>query len=202
MNTIRHDQVFPLIFLLLCILGLTSRIDAQDGCPVGATAICNDGTISYSAHHRGTCSHHGGVAEWCNGSPSPKPRSEGQRPAAGYATPYNSSPPSGGASGYSTSTGNNGAQTYQTSLSVNDATASQPAAAQTSVGAAADTGQGDPNKQVANTGQRDPNKQVANTGQGDPNKQVANTGGSPLLVSLAGLLILTVGLGARSKLRN
>lgn len=30
----------------------------------GATALCNDGTLSYSAHHQGTCSHHGGVAIW------------------------------------------------------------------------------------------------------------------------------------------
>ncbi|WP_416405484.1 GmrSD restriction endonuclease domain-containing protein [Arthrobacter sp. LFS091] len=30
----------------------------------GATALCNDGTLSYSATHRGTCSHHGGVAVW------------------------------------------------------------------------------------------------------------------------------------------
>ncbi|MFZ4894972.1 GmrSD restriction endonuclease domain-containing protein [Plantibacter sp. Mn2098] len=30
----------------------------------GATALCNDGTLSYSAHRRGTCSHHGGVAIW------------------------------------------------------------------------------------------------------------------------------------------
>jgi hypothetical protein len=30
----------------------------------GATALCNDGTLSYSAHHRGTCSHHHGVAVW------------------------------------------------------------------------------------------------------------------------------------------
>jgi hypothetical protein len=32
--------------------------------PSGATAICRDGTYSYSAHRRGTCSHHGGVAQW------------------------------------------------------------------------------------------------------------------------------------------
>jgi Protein of unknown function (DUF3761) len=31
----------------------------------GATAICSDGTLSFSAHRSGTCSHHGGVAEWC-----------------------------------------------------------------------------------------------------------------------------------------
>jgi hypothetical protein len=30
----------------------------------GATARCGDGSLSYSAHRRGTCSHHGGVAEW------------------------------------------------------------------------------------------------------------------------------------------
>jgi hypothetical protein len=28
------------------------------------TARCRDGTYSYSAHRRGTCSHHGGVAQW------------------------------------------------------------------------------------------------------------------------------------------
>jgi hypothetical protein len=28
------------------------------------TAICGDGTRSFSHSHRGTCSHHGGVAEW------------------------------------------------------------------------------------------------------------------------------------------
>lgn len=32
--------------------------------PAGASAICRDGTPSYSAHRSGTCSHHGGVAEW------------------------------------------------------------------------------------------------------------------------------------------
>lgn len=32
--------------------------------PAGASAICNDGTYSYSANRRGTCSHHGGVAQW------------------------------------------------------------------------------------------------------------------------------------------
>jgi hypothetical protein len=30
----------------------------------GPTALCRDGTLSYSAHHQGTCSHHGGVAVW------------------------------------------------------------------------------------------------------------------------------------------
>jgi hypothetical protein len=34
----------------------------------GATAKCKDGTYSKSAHHSGTCSKHGGVAEWLDGS--------------------------------------------------------------------------------------------------------------------------------------
>lgn len=32
--------------------------------PAGASAICRDGTYSYSRSRRGTCSHHGGVAQW------------------------------------------------------------------------------------------------------------------------------------------
>ncbi|MTE13784.1 DUF3761 domain-containing protein [Nocardia aurantiaca] len=32
--------------------------------PDGATAHCKDGTYSFSRHRNGTCSHHGGVAEW------------------------------------------------------------------------------------------------------------------------------------------
>ena len=32
--------------------------------PAGATAHCNDGTYSFSQHHSGTCSGHGGVAQW------------------------------------------------------------------------------------------------------------------------------------------
>ncbi|HEV7449470.1 MAG TPA: DUF3761 domain-containing protein [Candidatus Paceibacterota bacterium] len=32
--------------------------------PAGASAQCRDGTYSFSQHRSGTCSHHGGVAEW------------------------------------------------------------------------------------------------------------------------------------------
>jgi uncharacterized protein YraI len=34
------------------------------GPPAGASAQCNDGTYSFSRHHSGTCSHHGGVRRW------------------------------------------------------------------------------------------------------------------------------------------
>lgn len=32
--------------------------------PSGATALCRDGTYSFSKNRRGTCSHHGGVVRW------------------------------------------------------------------------------------------------------------------------------------------
>ena len=32
--------------------------------PNGATALCNDGSYSFSQSRRGTCSHHGGVRQW------------------------------------------------------------------------------------------------------------------------------------------
>ncbi len=35
-----------------------------DAPPAGATARCRDGSYSFSAHRRGTRSHHGGVARW------------------------------------------------------------------------------------------------------------------------------------------
>lgn len=42
-----------------------SPAHTRDGhAPAGATAHCGDGTYSFSQHHAGTCSHHGGVAEW------------------------------------------------------------------------------------------------------------------------------------------
>lgn len=36
--------------------------------PTGATAKCKDGTYSKSKHHSGTCSKHGGVDQWMDGS--------------------------------------------------------------------------------------------------------------------------------------
>lgn len=34
------------------------------GAPSGATAKCKDGSYSMSKTHSGSCSHHGGVAQW------------------------------------------------------------------------------------------------------------------------------------------
>jgi hypothetical protein len=35
-----------------------------DVAPAGATAQCRDGSYSFSQHRSGTCSYHGGVANW------------------------------------------------------------------------------------------------------------------------------------------
>lgn len=40
------------------------RPEAANTTPSGATAVCRDGTYSFSQTHSGTCSHHGGVSEW------------------------------------------------------------------------------------------------------------------------------------------
>jgi hypothetical protein len=52
------------LLLLLTVAGVATAA------PPGATARCRDGTYSYSKHHSGTCSHHGGVAKWLDGSGS------------------------------------------------------------------------------------------------------------------------------------
>ena len=40
------------------------RPEVSSGAPSGATAKCADGTYSFSQSRRGTCSSHGGVAQW------------------------------------------------------------------------------------------------------------------------------------------
>lgn len=42
---------------------VSSPVHARSA-PAGATARCRDGTYSFSRSRRGTCSHHGGVAQW------------------------------------------------------------------------------------------------------------------------------------------
>jgi peptidoglycan hydrolase-like protein with peptidoglycan-binding domain len=41
-----------------------SPASSSNGIPAGATAQCRDSTYSFSLHHSGTCSHHGGVSVW------------------------------------------------------------------------------------------------------------------------------------------
>jgi uncharacterized membrane protein YgcG len=42
--------------------GGTSGSGGSSAAGSGATALCDDGTYSFAAHHQGACSHHGGVA--------------------------------------------------------------------------------------------------------------------------------------------
>jgi endonuclease YncB( thermonuclease family) len=62
-----------------------SRERQVDTAPAGASALCADGTYSYSANRRGTCSHHGGVARWLSGASSASNDET-------YSTPEYSSP--------------------------------------------------------------------------------------------------------------
>jgi hypothetical protein len=47
-----------------CARHTTGVCKANSPHPRGATAQCKDGSYSYSAHARGTCSHHRGVKYW------------------------------------------------------------------------------------------------------------------------------------------
>jgi len=40
------------------------RPEQAAAAPAGATARCSDGKYSFSQHRQGTCSGHGGVAQW------------------------------------------------------------------------------------------------------------------------------------------
>ncbi len=56
--------------LVIVLALVVSVAAAAAAAPPGATALCRDGTYSYSKHRSGTCSHHGGVARWLKGSGS------------------------------------------------------------------------------------------------------------------------------------
>jgi len=49
--------------------GQRARRSGGPAAPDDATARCNDGTYSDSQHREGTCSYHGGVAEWLKDVP-------------------------------------------------------------------------------------------------------------------------------------
>jgi hypothetical protein len=40
-------------------------VESPDSSNSDVTAICGDGSDSHSLSHSGTCSHHGGVSQWC-----------------------------------------------------------------------------------------------------------------------------------------
>lgn len=70
--TIKKTAVYVLIILITTMnIGCGGGSDSSSSVVSvnlrgGATALCNDGTLSYSKHAQGTCSQHGGVKEWLN----------------------------------------------------------------------------------------------------------------------------------------
>lgn len=59
----------PPILLSMCSGSEYENVDGDciprpSGESSGATAMCEDGSYSYSTHRSGTCSGHGGVSEW------------------------------------------------------------------------------------------------------------------------------------------
>jgi outer membrane murein-binding lipoprotein Lpp len=54
-NRVSRDRIFG-----------SAPIQPSGATPTNVTAICNDGTYSYSQHASGTCSWHGGVRTWVN----------------------------------------------------------------------------------------------------------------------------------------
>ena len=59
----------------LAVVALVLVPPAGGSPPPGASAQCRDGTYSYSQHRSGTCSDHGGVAKWLDGSGASSPGS-------------------------------------------------------------------------------------------------------------------------------
>jgi hypothetical protein len=72
------------VTVLVASVGAVLAVGAVKAPPPGATARCADGTFSYSQHHSGTCSHHGGVATWLDGgTAAPASRPTGPTVAVG-----------------------------------------------------------------------------------------------------------------------
>jgi hypothetical protein len=46
-----------------------AKTTAPGTVPPDATALCKDGSSSHAQHHRGACSHHGGVKQWLKDVP-------------------------------------------------------------------------------------------------------------------------------------
>jgi hypothetical protein len=64
MPTPTSTSIIPVPVVPVVVPTPPTSTTTQGSVPVGATAQCDDGTYSYSESHRGTCSRHGGVAQW------------------------------------------------------------------------------------------------------------------------------------------
>jgi hypothetical protein len=73
------------ILVIAASIAAAAAAVAKAGVPAGATAVCVDGSYSFSQRHSGSCSHHGVVARWLDSSSSPTTRTT-SRAAGGLAT--------------------------------------------------------------------------------------------------------------------
>jgi hypothetical protein len=64
---VRHGLILVSV-AATCSLGLLAGTASSASVPAGATAECRDGSYSFSQHHSGTCSRHGGVAVFLTAS--------------------------------------------------------------------------------------------------------------------------------------
>jgi hypothetical protein len=67
----RRAAALAIATIALGVGGFAASAAINDGPPPGATALCKDGTYSFSQTRSGTCSHHGGVAIWLTTSTTP-----------------------------------------------------------------------------------------------------------------------------------
>ena len=61
------DQIkfaLVLVLILAAILAVARFLGVLATLARRATARCGDGSLSFSSRRCGTCSHHGGVAQW------------------------------------------------------------------------------------------------------------------------------------------
>jgi hypothetical protein len=72
--------------------GFAASAAINDVPPAGATALCKDGTYSFSQTRSGTCSHHGGVATWLTGDTTPPPATAPASPPTTTAAQTTTSP--------------------------------------------------------------------------------------------------------------
>ena len=77
---LRRVAALIIATIALGVGGFAASAAINDGPPAGATALCKDGTYSFSQTRSGTCSHHGGVATWLTSDTTPPPATSAPPP--------------------------------------------------------------------------------------------------------------------------
>lgn len=82
MQTPGVKRTFVIVLVVAGLAAIPAFAFRDGSPPPGATAKCRDGTYSFSQHHSGTCSHHGGVAQWLDGTATASGSSTGSSAGA------------------------------------------------------------------------------------------------------------------------